>query len=374
MIGKLTALLVLTLVVSTGYLVSQLSVPVSSDRYNRNYSKNVIAQTRLTNIQFVVDSDAIGKGSFVSNLTFENPTNEKLTLTNVHGVYYYYNSTTDSGWEIAEGWTSISQEMPSGNFQMTLRMDLNPYSKQNPDFATVRDYRWSIVYRLRLGYISYQRIAIATGAAIQHEGPSYPSDEIYSVAHTYMCSIAGIWIFGFEIVVVSLIRKGRAQKTGTISESRRHNGMLLIIYASQSLGIIAAQGYNALLYMLIPPPPVDSFQSAYGMHGAAPIAVAISFIEINIIALAFLIVGIGLFFRKKWAVYMAVFMSLLSMLAFSSGALIALKPSADQELLTTYNIALGTLYTAIAVAHGIAIYLVGVKRAIFARAQHTDSI
>jgi hypothetical protein len=360
----LVRMLVLTLVLTvlTIHLVFHFSALAASTEFNRNFCRSIIAQIHVMSVEYGVDSDAVSNGYFVANLTFENPTNEQVTLTRgTHAEYYYYNSSTGGGWQIAEGWTYDSVEISSGISKMVLRMDLNPYSRQDPSFAIVTNYEWIISYHPKLGTVSYQMTAIVTDSSIQHEGPTFPKDEIYTVADTYAASIVIIWILGFEIVAVSLIRRGGAQKSGALVEGEKHNVMLSIIYGVQGLGIIAAQIYYTFIYVLIPPPPLPSGPGGY-IPVAASFAAAYLFLEINSIALAFLSVAAGLFLKLKWARKAAFPMSLISVLVLVLGVVITLNSLANQGMLLTHNIVLSILFSAIAVAHGIVMYVVAFKK------------
>lgn len=356
-------LMVIFLAVLTIYLVFQFSGLAAESNFNRDYSGNIIAQIRLKSLQFILDSDAISEGYFVSNLTFENPTSEKPTLTSVHGECYYHNSSTGStGMKLAEGWTDKALVIPPGSSQMALRMDFNLYSTQNPNAAIASSYQWMIYYRLKLGYVSYQMMATVTDSTIQYEGPSYPSDEIYTVADTYTSSIISVWIIGFEIVALSLIRKERGQKTVATSASEKHNVMLSIIYALQGLGIFVAPIYYRFIYALIPRPPLPSGYIPYGGHGVSEMAAGFLLLAFNVIALVFLFVAIGLFFKKNWARKAATPISVLLTLVFSLAVPTTLKPLIDQGQLITYNIALGVLFSAVAIAHGTGAYLLAFRR------------
>jgi len=361
--AKPIVLLMIIPAVLTIFLVFQFSGLAANTDFNRNHSRTVIAQIHVKNVQFVVDLDAVSRDYFVANLTFENPTNEKLTLTEwVHAEYYSYNSTTGgTGWKIADGWAYNSLEISPDSSKMALRMDLEPHPRQDSSFAIVSSYKWMIYYRPKLGTVSYQMTAIVTDSTIQHQGPSYPSDEIYTVADTYAASIVSAWILGLEMVAVSLIRREGTHKSGAMSGGEKHNVMLSIIYAVQGLGIIAAQIYYSSKYIFIPPPPLPSGYIPYGLHGAAGIAAGILFLEINVIALAFLSVAIGLFFQKNWARKTALPMSLISALVLLLGLVTTLKPLFDQGQQITHNIAFATLFSAIAFAHGIAVYVLAYK-------------
>lgn len=353
--------LIAALVVLTAYLVFQLWGPVASDSYNRTYSRDIIAQIHLTSIQFTVDLDTISRGYFIANLTVENPTNETLALGRVHGEYYSRNVTTGGGWKIAEGWTWVNSSgvVIPGSSVLALRMELDPWGVPlEPRFMIVPNYTFAIYYTLKLRYVSYQMTAIFRDSTIEIEGPAYPSDEIYTLVHTYVFSIVGAWILGFEIVAISLIRKEKTSGTVTMLESMKHSRMFSIIYASQGLGIIAAQGYYQLLYRLIPRPPVE-FQY---VGGPAAIAAAFIIIEINMVALLLLIVAAGLFFRKSLARKVAFLISLILALTSVSAALFALKPLIDQRVLITYNLAMAILFSAIAISHAIVIYVFAFKK------------
>jgi hypothetical protein len=358
--------LLLTIIIGvlTVFLFFQFVGLAANTDFNRSYSRSIIAQIHLKNVQFVVNSDAISRGYFIVNLTFENPTNESLTLTRgVHAESYYYNSSSGAtGWKIAEGWASESLGISPGSSKMALRMNLEPYPRQNPSFAIVPNYRWWIYYSPKLGTVSYQMTATVIDLSIQHGEPAFPQDEIYTVADTYAASIASAWILGFEIVAVSLIQKGEAQKSGGVVEGEKHNVMLSIIYAVQGLGIIAAQIYYTFIYVLIPPPPLPSGYIPYGLHGAAGIAAGILFLEINTIALAFLAVAAGLFLQMKWAMKAAVPISLISVIVLLLSVATTLNSLFNPNLMFIHTIALAILFSAIAIAHGIVVHVGAFKK------------
>lgn len=357
-------LFITTMTALTIYMVSQFGGLAANTEFNRDHSRNIIAQIHLTKVQFVVDSNAVSRGYFMANLTFENPTDEKLTFPGgVHGELYSYNSSTGSaGWKIADGWTYTTLETSPNISKIALRMDLDLYSKQNSGFAIVPNYKWWIYYNPKLGTVSYQMTAVITDSSIQYGEPTFPQDEIYTVADTYAASIVGAWILGFEIVAVSLIRRGGAQKSGALTEGEKHNVVLSIIYAVQGLGIIAAQIYYTFIQVLIPPPPLPSGYIPYGLLGVAGFAAGILFLQINAIALAFLAVAAGLFFQTKWAMKAALPISLISVIVLLLIVATTLSSLFNPSLMFIHTIALAILFSAIAIAHGIVVYVVALRK------------
>jgi hypothetical protein len=344
-----------TAIVITLFLGFQAWSVVAQSRY----SQSLIVQTRLTEIQFVVDSTAIRRGYLTANLTFRNPTTETITLATVETDYY---EGVPQNWYgtyalIADGAINTTQTLSPGDSLFSVRVTLNPYYAGNASLAP--NTSWIIKYYPQFGLAACEMIATVRGSSIQTTGPFMGSgySEPYTTLNMYVFSIINTWAIALEIVAVSLIMRPRAQKAETVPRRETHNVMLSIIYGLQGVGFLAAPYYFSFIYALIPLAPLDPYQIAYGGHGAAGMMGQFLLYALFIAGLVDLLVAVGLFLRWNWTKNVATAFSAVGILGWLYIAVLLLQPSATMEGLTVYTLTLAILFVVTAAANGIVVYV-----------------
>jgi len=316
---------------------------------NSSYtSRDVIAQTRLTNVQFIVDSTSIRSGYFQANFTFENPAIEDLALARIQAVYYEVTPVGSNSSErmSAEARTEITDKIHSGQAVTQVRMTVVYHRVENESSAP--SSVWRIKYHPKLGATAYEMIAEVHNSTIQTSGPFRSfADETYFAATTQVFSIIGVWVIGLEIVAISLIRDRRQQEFQQLPRVKPHNMMVSIAYLAQGLGLVASLFLFSFVNGLIAQVPSDPNYIPYGGHGAIGAVVDIISTSFIIIGMIYLVIALGLFLRADWVRRAAVIMSFAAVLSWLCAALLIIRG----------NIAAGILYFAVAGAHGIVIYV-----------------
>lgn len=338
------------IVVLSAYFVLQFG----NFAYLSGYNRSVIIQVYLVNVKFLDDRPSIGQDFFMFNLTFGNPTNETLMLMRVEGVY------RDGGYLIAVGNNETAEHIASGSSYRVLRM--NKYITEYytpPNVSLGVDPRWKIRYHLKLGPNAYKMTSTVEGLidqTIQTEGPfNTDYDETYSTANTYSLSIVNSWIIGFEIVAIYLLTKERFQRIRHTTEKKlgTHDIMLSIIYAFQGVGVIARTQYLFWVQSVIPPAPPEF----YYISGAGELARGYYLLMIYFAGFALLVVGLGLFRRARWARATAQLLSIMLLIIFFYGAVLAFQSLIWQRTSFSYSLALGTIFLLTLIANGIVLYI-----------------
>ena len=318
------------------------------------YNRSVLVQARLVSLEFLAGPPSISQDYFMFNLTFQNPTNETLTLMRVEGYYY------DGGYLIATGKDETAEHIASGSSWHVLR--LNKYITEYytpPNVSLGIDPKWKIKYHLKLGPTAYKMTANVEGSAnqnIQTTGPfSTDYDATYSAANTYTLSIVDAWAIGLEIVAVFLIVKESFQRIPETIEKKAgpHYIMLSMIYASQGVGVIAGIQYLFWIQSVIAPAPAEFFYQS----GAGVIAGELLLWTIYFAGFAFLFLALGLFRRAKWARETVRLVSIILMAVFFYLAIRVLQPLIWQGLSFSFNLALGVLFLVTVIANAIVVYV-----------------
>jgi hypothetical protein len=257
---------------------------------------------------------------------------------------------------MAETRTEITDKILSGQAVTQVRMTVVYRYVENKSSAP--SSVWKIYYHPKLGATAYEMIAEIHNSTIQTSGPFRSfTDETYSAATTQVFSIIGVWVIGFEIVAISLIRDRKQQEFQQLPRVKPHNMMVSIVYFAQGLGLIASLFYFSSVNGLIAQVPSDPNYIPYGGHGAAGVLGDFMLNSIIIIGLICLVIALGLYLRAYWARRTAYMMSFAAVLFWLSAALLNLAPVIRYATVITFNIASGIMYLAVAGAHGIVIYV-----------------